>query len=129
MSCLVFAMSGNAIIQRRTILRAATDTTMIRHIVLTRFRPEVSEDNIHSIYAGLAALTEKLDGASGFTGGRSQSPEQIERGYLHGFVIDFDSWEALAHYSDNDQHKALGAQLVEHAAGGIDGILVVDIEV
>ena len=102
---------------------------MIRHIVLTKFKPETSEETIRGIYDGLAALTETLPGAQNFTGGRSESPEQIERGYMHGFVIDFDSWDALQNYADNEEHKALGGQLVENAIGGIDGILVLDLDV
>ena len=102
---------------------------MIRHIVLTKFKSDVSEDTIKGIYDGLSALAEKLPGAANFTGGRSESPEQIERGYMHGFVIDFDSWDALQTYADNDDHKALGGQLVANAVGGIDGILVLDLDV
>ncbi len=102
---------------------------MIRHIVLTKFKPETAEEEIAEIYGGLARLTEKLEGAKNFTGGRSESPEQIERGYMHGFVIDFDDWAALAVYAGNAEHKALGGQLVENAIGGIDGILVLDIAV
>ena len=102
---------------------------MIRHIVLTKFKPDVSETTIKGVYDGLSALVDKLPGAANFTGGRSESPEQIERGYMHGFVIDFDSWEALQTYTDNKEHKALGGQLVAHAEGGIDGILVLDLDV
>lgn len=102
---------------------------MIRHIVLTKFRTDVTEDTIAKIYAGLAKLADKLPAAGGFTGGRSQSPEQIERGYMHGFVIDFEDWEALETYQNDETHKALGTQLVENAIGGIDGILVLDLEV
>ena len=102
---------------------------MIRHIVLTKFKPDVSEETIKDIYNGLATLTEKLPGAANFSGGRSESPEQIERGYMHGFVIDFDSWDALQTYADNEEHQALGGQLVVNAVGGIDGILVLDLEV
>lgn len=102
---------------------------MIRHIVLTKFRPDVTKQAISKIYAGLSDLSETLPGAGGFTGGRSESPEQIERGYMHGFVIDFDDWSALEAYATNETHKALGGQLVENAIGGIDGILVLDLEV
>ncbi|MBB5515364.1 hypothetical protein FHS89_001376 [Rubricella aquisinus] len=102
---------------------------MIRHIVLTKFRPDISEQTIMGIYNGLAAVVDTLPGAANFTGGRSQSPEQIERGYMHGFVIDFDSWDALQTYSDNKEHKALGSQLVANAVGGLDGILVLDLDV
>ena len=101
---------------------------MIRHIVLTKFRPDTSEETISQIYAGLGAVAEKLPGANNFVGGRSESPEQLERGYTHGFVIDFDDWDALRVYADDAEHKALGAQLVAQAIGGVDGILVLDIE-
>ena len=102
---------------------------MIRHIVLTKFKPGTSEEKIAEIYGGLANLTDRLPGARGFTGGRSESPEQIERGYMQGFVIDFDGWNALQNYADNEEHKGLGGQLVENAVGGIDGILVLDLDV
>lgn len=102
---------------------------MIRHIVLTRFRPDTQQDTITSIYAGLESLTARLPGAQGFTGGRSTSPEGIERGYQHGFVVDFDSWADLQTYADHPEHQALGARLVAQAEGGLDGVLVLDIEV
>ena len=102
---------------------------MIRHIVLTKFNTETTEEAIAEIYAGLSTLTDKLSGAHNFTGGRSQSPEQIERGYMHGFVIDFDSWVDLKLYADHPEHKALGYQLVENAIDGVEGILVLDLDV
>ncbi|CUH52046.1 Dabb family protein [Shimia marina] len=101
---------------------------MIKHIVLTRFRADVSEATITEIYAGLARVTERLEGATGFHGGRSTSPEKIERGYMHGFSIDFDSFDDLATYSADAEHKRWGAEIVAHAEGGLDGVLVLDIE-
>lgn len=100
---------------------------MIRHIVLVRFRPEVGEDQIAAIFAALPPLAARLPGVTHHAFGRSESPEQIERGYLHGFTIDFADWEALARYQADLDHKAFGAQLVAHAQGGIDGILVFDL--
>ena len=61
--------------------------------------------------------------------GRSQSPEKIERGFMHGFTIDFESWRDIALYQSNPAHKAIGAKIVSIAAGGLDGILVFDVEV
>lgn len=102
---------------------------MIRHIVLIKFKEETDEAVINTLFANLATLTEKLAGASGFTGGRSKSPEQIERGYMHGFVIDFDSWDALSTYQEHPDHIVVSKGLVENAQGGIDGILVLDLDV
>lgn len=102
---------------------------MIRHIVLTQFRPDVSEPTIADIYAGLAAIAVRLEGAGGFVGGRNDSPETLDRGYTHGFAIDFEDGAALARYAEDSAHKALGARLVASAVGGVAGLLVVDLDV
>jgi Stress responsive A/B Barrel Domain len=100
---------------------------MIRHIVLIRFRPDVTEDRIAAIWADLHAIQGRVPGLGAIHAGRSQSPEQIERGYMHGFTIDFTDWDALAAYQAHPDHRTVGAALVAHAAGGLDGILVFDL--
>jgi hypothetical protein len=102
---------------------------MIRHIVLIRFRPDVPEARIAAIFSDLERVRALVPGIRAITAGRSESPEKIERGYLHGFVVDFDDWAALQAYQDHPEHKGLGAALVAHAAGGLDGILVFDLPV
>ena len=101
---------------------------MIRHIVLIRFRADVTEAQIADIFTALPRLSAKL-GVQHYAYGRSESPEQIERGYMHGFTIDFASWEALATYAADPDHQVFGGKLVAHAQGGIDGLLVFDLAV
>ena len=100
---------------------------MIRHIVLVRFREDVTALQIEAIFADLASIRGKVAGLMEIHSGRSESPEGIERGYLHGFTIDFDGWPALAAYQDHPDHRRVGAALVAHAQGGLDGILVFDL--
>ena len=102
---------------------------MIRHIVLIRFRPDVTEPAITALFAELAAIQRQLPGCLAIASGRSASPEALERGHMHGFTIDFASWDALAAYQVHPDHQALGAKLVGHAAGGLDGILVFDLAI
>lgn len=100
---------------------------MIRHIVLVHFRADVTEAAIAAIFADLAAIKAKLPGVLDLRSGRSESPEKMERGHMHGFTIDFTDWAALAAYQDHPDHKRVGAALVAAAEGGIDGILVFDL--
>lgn len=100
---------------------------MIRHIVLIRFQPGLGEAEIARLFAPLADLAAKLPGLLHFAAGRSESPEQIERGYLHGFTIDFADGEALQAYAEDPDHKRFGASLVAHAEGGLEGLLVFDL--
>ncbi len=102
---------------------------MIRHIVLIRFKPELSETDIVDIFQELHAIEGRVVGLLSITSGRSESPEKIERGYMHGFVADFSDWDSLQAYQDHPDHKALGARLVANAISGLDGILVFDLPV
>jgi hypothetical protein len=106
-----------------------TDKTMIRHIVLIRFRSDMTEAAIAAIFADLHKIKAVLPGVLAITAGRSESPEAIERGYMHGFVCDFADWAVLAAYQAHPDHKKIGAALVAGAVGGIDGILVFDLPV
>lgn len=100
---------------------------MIRHIVLVRFRPDVSDAAIAKIFADLDAIRHVVPGVLAIASGRSESPEKIERGYMHGFTVDFAGWEALAAYQAHPDHRAVGEALVANAEGGLDGILVFDL--
>lgn len=100
---------------------------MIRHIVLIRFRPDVDETRIAALFDDLRALCGHLPGVLSLAAGRSESPEKIERGYMHGFTVDVADWAALAAYQEHPEHRRIGAALVAHATGGKDGILVFDL--
>ena len=102
---------------------------MIRHIVLIKLKETLTEPEIDDIFRELHAIREKTGGILSITSGRSESPEKIERGYMHGFVIDFEDWEALHAYLVLPEHKQLGARLVDNTEGGRDGILVFDLPV
>jgi Stress responsive A/B Barrel Domain len=102
---------------------------MIRHIVLITFAPRTDEGTIAALFAELHQIKGKVPGLLSITAGRSESPEQMERGYMHGFVVDFADWAGLQAYQDHPDHQRLGAKLVAHAAGGKDGILCFDLPV
>ena len=102
---------------------------MIRHIVLVRFRPDMAESDIADIFEALHAIRNVVPGVREIHAGRSESPEKIERGYLHGFTVDFDDWDALEAYQQHPDHRSVGQRLVDNAVGGLDGILVFDLPV
>lgn len=72
---------------------------------------------------------DQVPGLLSITSAHSESPEQMERGYMHGFIADFAGWEALLAYQDHPAHQALGAKLVANAVDGKDGILCFDLPV
>lgn len=102
---------------------------MIRHIVLVRFRADLTDAEIAVLFGELRQIEGKVSGIRSICSGRSAGPEQMERGFRHGFVVDFDDWEALQAYQDNAGHQSFGTRLIAHAEGGKDGILVFDLPI
>lgn len=101
---------------------------MIHHIVLIRFRPDIAADEIEALFAEIAAVAPQVPGMGRVTSGVTLGLEPLDKGFRHGFVVEFKDRAALAAYQANPDHRATGARMVEAAQGGLDGILVFDLE-
>lgn len=99
---------------------------MIRHIVLIRFRSDVEAVEIKAAFREVVALQEKIDGIVTVNAGSNVSPESLEKGFKHGFVVDFTDAAARDAYLPHPDHVVVGAKLVELAENGVEGILVFD---
>ena len=102
---------------------------MIRHIVLVRFRDDVSEEHRQDIYAELRGLVGKIDGLLDASFGPNISPEGLSKGFRDGFVMDLRDTEARDRYLAHPLHQAAGAKLVAACEGGLEGVLPFDLEV
>lgn len=102
---------------------------MIRHILLVKAQGGSAAGRLESAFQQIGLVADRLPGVLSFAHGLSNSPEQLERGYTHGLVIDFTDAHALHRYAVDPQHIAAGALITEAAIGGRDGLLVVDLEV
>ncbi|MBQ0710887.1 MULTISPECIES: Dabb family protein [unclassified Ochrobactrum] len=99
---------------------------MIRHIVLIKFRPDLAAAQIEERLQSVVALKGKIDGILSITAGENNSPENLEKGFRHGFVVDFADSAARDAYLPHPEHAKVGKSLVEAAEGGIEGVLVFD---
>lgn len=102
---------------------------MIRHIVLVRFRDDLSEEHKQNIYADLRALVGTIDGVLSAQFGPNVSPEGLSKGFRDGFVMDLRDAEARDRYLADPAHQAAGAKLVAECEGGLDGVLPFDLEI
>lgn len=103
---------------------------MIRHVVMLRFRPEVSDETKAGLYRDLAALKAHLPGMMSFVAGPNVSIEpEVMHGWRDAFVVDFADRAARDAYVADPAHRAVGARLVAHLQDGAAGVTVVDLEI
>jgi hypothetical protein len=102
---------------------------MIRHTVLVKFPADARAETIDALFAALDNLRTLLPGMLNFKSGANVSPEGLARGFTHAFVADFVDAAARDAYLVHPAHQAAGARLVAAAEGGIDGLIVIDIDI
>lgn len=95
------------------------------HLVQFKFKPEVGESAIRDVCNGFISLKDTCIHAASqkpyiksVTGGRDNSPEGLQNGFTHAFVVEFESEEDRDYYVKTDEaHSAFAAILRSLAAG------------
>jgi len=94
---------------------------MIKHILLYRFKPGI--DRIDEHLAVIAGFRNSTEGLIDLSCGRNINSTSL-MGFTHGFVMTFDSQEALDNYNKSEDHNALVALF----KNDIEDKLVIDLE-
>jgi hypothetical protein len=112
------------------VIQKHEDDTMIRHLVFLKYRNSVSQDTKDGILRDLEALKTEVSGFINFGSGSNISPENdVVRGFLDMFWIDFEDISARDAYLSNETHKGIAARINAATEEGIDGVFVCDVAV
>tara|TARA_R110002167_G_scaffold11308_15_gene50165 strand:+ start:2612 stop:2929 length:318 start_codon:yes stop_codon:yes gene_type:complete len=96
--------------------------SVLRHVVLFKFKEGTSPDQIAKIEKAFGALPSKISQIVGYEWGLNNSPEGLDKGFTHCFFLTFESEEDRAIYLPHPDHKAFGALL----GSSLDDVLVID---
>ncbi|MDO6519775.1 Stress responsive A/B Barrel Domain [Zobellia uliginosa] len=96
--------------------------SLLRHVVLFKFKPETTKEDIKKVEEAFTALPSKIPQIVGYEWGLNNSPEGLNQGFTHCFFLTFNSEEDRAIYLPHPDHKAFGDILGPH----LDDVLVVD---
>jgi len=107
--------------QTKTELQNSKDS-VLRHVVLFKFKEETSEDQIVSYEEAFGALAGKIPEIFAFEWGLNNSPEGLDKGFTHCFFVSFKSEEDRAIYLPHPDHKVF----VSLIGPSVDDVLVVD---
>jgi hypothetical protein len=96
----------------------------IRHIVIFKYKPEASEEQIGRVTAAFRDLQHKIPGILSFEQGVNNSPEGKNLGFSHIYLLTFEDAQARDSYLPHPEHKKFGVFLRE--LGILEDVFVVD---
>jgi hypothetical protein len=81
----------------------------LRHVVAFKFKEGTTHDQIKSVEEAFAALPKKISKIDKFEWGTNNSPEKLNKGCTHGFVLTFKSEKDRDEYLVHPAHKEFGS--------------------
>ena len=97
---------------------------LVRHVVVFRFKPGATPEQIAELTRAFGALKDQIPGIVAFEHGVNNSPEGMNQGFTHVYVMTFANAAARDAYLPHPAHKAFGALIGR--LGIWDGGFVVD---
>jgi len=92
----------------------------IKHIVLLPFKLSLTKEDIEKIMLSLASLKEVIPQIAAFSWGENNSTENLHRGYLHGFIMEFKDERDRKIYLEHPAHIKIAQEVVLPAL--VDGV-------
>ena len=89
----------------------STTSTPLRHVVIFKYKPHTTEDQIRQVTDAFQALQHSIPGIRAFEHGVNNSPEGKNLGFTHVYMLTFDTPEARDAYLPHTEHAQFGALL------------------
>jgi hypothetical protein len=95
---------------------------MLRHVVMFQFKDSSSEADVQKVVDAFRALPGKIKEIADFEYGVNNSPEGLDGGLTHCFLVTFKSEADRAAYLPHPDHQAFVEVLKPH----LEKVTVVD---
>ena len=102
--------------------QSKTESKVLRHVVLFKFKDAATPEDVKKVEDAFADLAKKLPLIKGYEWGKNNSPENLNQGLTHCFLLTFSSEKDRDAYLVHPDHKAFGKILGPH----LDKVTVVD---
>lgn len=94
--------------------QAGDDGKLLRHVVMFEFKEDASEADIQEVVDAFKALPSKIPQIHDFEWGTNNSPEGLDEGLTHIFLVTFKSEADRAAYLPHPAHKTFVETLQPH---------------
>lgn len=96
----------------------------VRHVVVFKYAEDATDAQIKEITDAFRALKDKIPGITDFEYGVNNSPEGLNQGFTHVYLLTFENEAARDAYLPHPEHDAFGKLLGD--SGIFAGAYVVD---
>jgi hypothetical protein len=101
---------------------AASNSRLLRHVVLFKFKDTSTAEDIKKVEDAFRALPSQLPIIKSFEWGKNNSPENLNQGLTHCFLVTFASEKDRDAYLPHPAHNAFVEILKPH----LDKVTVID---
>ena len=105
---LLFASGCRAGTARPDSLDVAGSGESVRHLVVFKFKPEATPEQIDTLTRAFAALRDSIPGITAFEHGVNSSPERANLGFTHVYLMTFTNAAARDTYLVHPAHERFG---------------------
>lgn len=99
----------------------------VKHVVVFKYKETATAAQIEEVTAAFKALKNKIPGILTFEYGINNSPENLNKGFTHVYLLTFKDAAARDTYLPHPEHKKFGELLGR--LGILEEPFVVDFEV
>ncbi len=83
----------------------------MKHIVVFKYKAGATSGQINEVTKAFKALKGKIPGIASFEYGVNNSPENLNKGFTHVYLITFENAGARDAYLPHPEHKKFGELL------------------
>jgi hypothetical protein len=80
----------------------------LRHVVAFKFKETASPDDVKKVETAFRDLPKKIKQIVSYEWGMNNSPENLNKGCTHGFILTFNSEKDRDDYLVHPDHKEFG---------------------
>jgi len=120
--CISYTQKASGLMQKDKTIAYKIEASQLRHVVLFKFKDSATAGDISTVEQAFSELPALIDEIKGYEWGINNSPEGLDKGFTHCFLVSFDSEADRSAYLPHPAHLALVEVLKPH----LDDVLVMD---
>jgi hypothetical protein len=90
---------------------AAAKNDQVKHVVVFKYKSKATSSQILEVTNAFKSLKDKIPGIESFEYGVNNSPENLNKGFTHVYLLTFKNSQSRDNYLPHPEHKNFGELL------------------